>query len=63
MILKDRISDLEKQLTRVSSPKEEIRILNELAWELGIADENRARELANRAYQLSEPEAGSSEDP
>jgi diguanylate cyclase (GGDEF)-like protein len=63
MTLKDRLSDLEKQLAQVSSTKDEIRVLNELAWELGIADENRARELANRAYQLAEPEAGSSEDP
>jgi len=63
MTLKDRISDLEQQLSLISSTKDEIRVLNELAWELGIADENRARELANRAYQLSEPEAGSDEDP
>jgi diguanylate cyclase (GGDEF)-like protein len=63
MTLKDRIDDLEKQLAHVSSTKDEIRVLNELAWELGIADENRARELASRAYQLAEPEAESSEDP
>lgn len=63
MTQKDRINHLEKQLAHVSSTKDEIRVLNELAWELGIADENRARELANRAYQLAEPEAGSSEDP
>jgi diguanylate cyclase (GGDEF)-like protein len=63
MTFQDRISDLEKQLALVSSTKDEIRVLNELAWELGIADENRARELANRAYQLAEPEARSNEDP
>ncbi len=58
----DRISDLEKQLTLVSSAMDEIRLLNELAWELRIINENRARELANRAYRLSEPEDGANGD-
>ena len=58
----DQISQLEKQLRLVSSTKDEISLLNELAWDLRIVNENRSRELANRAYQLSEPEAGSNED-